>query len=153
MKIFTNKKAIIKMIAVLAVLLIFSFILPNFSHAESDGDGGIGGALFQPILDLLVGLADWVMSFLQQAIFGMNETFIHIDRGNEFWSTFWAVVTTVVVVAACVAISIVCGIVSGGTSVPATVAAFVGAIGSAVRKCNHCSWCFYFYNSKNSNKQ
>lgn len=125
MKIFTNKSIIHKIIFVLIILLLFSFIIPNCSKA-AEGDGGIGGALFSPILDLLVGIADWFMSFIQQAIFGMNESLIHIDRGGEFWSNFWGIVITIVVVAACITLTVL----SVGTGAGAL--AIAGAIaGSA----------------------
>ena len=130
MKIFTNKSMIRKIAIILVVLLLFSFISPipnNISHA-ADGDGGIGGALFRPILDLLVGVADWVISFIQQSLFGINESLVHINRGGDFWSTFFGIVVAIIVVAGCVALTV---ITAGGAA--AGLLTIAGAIlGSAV---------------------
>ncbi len=128
MKIFTNKNIIHKIATVLVVLMLFNFIMPmpnNISHADG-GDGGIGGALFQPIIQFLVGVADWILSFIQQSIFGLNETLIHINRGGAFWSTFFGIVAAVIVIASCIALTV---ITAGGAAAGAL--AIAGAVAGA----------------------
>lgn len=130
MKIFTKKGMIHKIAVVLVVLMLFNFIAPmpiNISHADG-GDAGIGGTLFQPILDLLVGIADWVISFIQQSILHMDETLIHINRGGDFWSNFFGIVAAIIVVAGCIVLTV---FTAGGAAAGAL--AIVSAIlGSAV---------------------
>lgn len=81
MKIFTNKSVIHKIIAVLIILLLFNFIVPNHTRA----DVGLGGALLSPILDFLVAIGDGIMWLIQNAIFGINESLIKVSFGTEWW--------------------------------------------------------------------
>ena len=122
MKFFTNKSIILKIAVVLIILLLINLIVPNMSHADK-GDGGIGGALFKPILELLVGIADWFMSFLQKAIYGVNESLLHIDRNEDLWSTVWGIAAALVVVAGCIAVTVL----TAGGGAAAIAAAVIGS--------------------------
>ena len=137
MKIFTKKGMIFKIIIILIAVLILSLLIPNISKAADD-DLGIGGSLFQPILDFLVGVADWFISFLQQSVLKMEESFVHIDRGGNFWSTFWAIVATIAVIAvgvlfivatggAAMGAGLLAAIKAGGTILLASVATIAGS--------------------------
>ena len=113
MKILTNKSITHKIVTIIIIVLLFNFIIPNLSHADSETS--IGGMLFEPIVRLLVDLADWVLSFIQQSIFGFNETFIHINRGGDIGSTILGIIAGVVVVAGCIVLAI---ITAGGSAAP-----------------------------------
>lgn len=63
MKIFTNKKVIQKIVIAILIVLSFNFITPTFSMAN------VGGALLDPIFDLLATIADAVVSGLQYFMF------------------------------------------------------------------------------------
>lgn len=59
MKIFANKNIVQKVIIAIVIILLFNFIVPNYSHA------GIGGVLMAPIIDFISALGDAVLSALQ----------------------------------------------------------------------------------------
>lgn len=59
MKIFTNKNVIQKVIITILIVLSFNFIVPNYSQAD------FGGVLMGPVIDLLSGIGDVVLSALQ----------------------------------------------------------------------------------------
>ena len=59
MKIFTNKKAVQKVIIAVLIVLSFNFIMPNYAKAD------FGGVLMGPIIDFLSGVGDMVLSALQ----------------------------------------------------------------------------------------
>lgn len=59
MKTFTNKNVIHKIVITILIVLSFNFIAPNYSQA------GFGGVLMGPIIDLLSGIGDVVLSALQ----------------------------------------------------------------------------------------
>lgn len=59
MKIFANKHIVQKVIIAIVIVLLFNFIVPNYSHA------GIGGVLMGPIIDFISAVGDAVLSALQ----------------------------------------------------------------------------------------
>lgn len=59
MKTFTNKKVIQKVVIVILIVLSFNFIVPNYSQAD------FGGVLMGPLIDLISGIGDVVLSALQ----------------------------------------------------------------------------------------
>ena len=59
MKTFTNKNVIHKIVITILIVLSFNFIAPNYSQAD------FGGVLMGPIIDLLSGIGDVVLSALQ----------------------------------------------------------------------------------------
>jgi len=84
MKVFTNKKIKNKIIGALLVIMLFNFIMPTRVRADDSG-GGLGGALLQPILDLLVVLGDGVMGLIHHSIYDTNEILIRIDFSGSLW--------------------------------------------------------------------
>lgn len=59
MKIFTNKNVTQKVIITILIVLSFNFIVPSYSQAD------FGGVLMGPVIDLLSGIGDVVLSALQ----------------------------------------------------------------------------------------
>ena len=66
MKVSTNKKLTNRIIKILLVVMLFNFISPTMSHAD------IGGELFKPIAQLLIGIGDVVISTLQKYFIGFG---------------------------------------------------------------------------------
>lgn len=66
MKIFTKKGTIQKIIIAVLIVILCNFIFPTYSRA------GIGGILFDPIFDLIVGIGDSVISVLQACLYDGN---------------------------------------------------------------------------------
>ena len=59
MKIFTNQKIWKKLVIALLIVLLFQFVNSSPVRAENEKDnGGIGGKLLEPIVDLLVWSGD-----------------------------------------------------------------------------------------------
>lgn len=75
MKIFT-KNAIIKkiLIALVTVIMISNFIMPNYVCAEDDEEENEpGGKLFTPITELILGIADRVLATVQDIFVGETD--------------------------------------------------------------------------------
>ena len=64
MKIFTKKGFLQKTIIVILMVLCVNFIVPTYSSAD------IGGAIFDPISDLLASIGDAVVNLLQRCMTG-----------------------------------------------------------------------------------
>lgn len=103
MKFFTEKTITNKIIIALVIVTLLNFICPNISSAS------IGGILFEPIKDLLLVIADGVMSIVQAMIYGTNlsVSFLTIKHKDEWKSTaagiLAGIATAVALVAAVVA--------------------------------------------------
>lgn len=103
MKFYTEKTITNKIIIALVIVTLLNFICPNISSAS------IGGILFEPIKDLLLVIADGVMSIVQAMIYGTNlsVSFLTIKH-KDVWKPTAAgiisgIVTAVGLVAAVVA--------------------------------------------------
>lgn len=59
MKRFMSKKSIQKIVILIVIVLSFNFIMPTYSRAD------FGGVLMGPIIDLITGLGDAILSALQ----------------------------------------------------------------------------------------
>ena len=59
MKIFTNKNVVQKVVIAILIVLSFNFIVPSYSQA------GFGGTLMGPVIDLIAGIGDALLSALQ----------------------------------------------------------------------------------------
>ena len=64
MKMLRNKKALQKMIITLIMLILFNFIFPVYSRAGWWG----GGSLFDPIRDLICGIGDSLINYMQYTL-------------------------------------------------------------------------------------
>lgn len=103
MKFYTEKTITNKIIIALVIVTLLNFICPNISSAS------IGGILFEPIKDLLLVIADGVMSIVQAMIYGTNlsVSFLTIKHKDEWQSTasgiLYGIATALTLIAAVVA--------------------------------------------------
>lgn len=103
MKFYTEKTITNKIIIALVIVTLLNFICPNISSAS------IGGILFEPIKDLLLVIADGVMSIVQAMIYGTNlsVSFLTIKYKDEWKSTasgiLYGIATALTLIAAVVA--------------------------------------------------
>lgn len=103
MKFYTEKTITNKIIIALVIVTLLNFICPNISSAS------IGGILFEPIKNLLLVIADGVMSIVQAMIYGTNlsVSFLTIKHKDAWKPTaagiISGIVTAVGLVAAVVA--------------------------------------------------
>ena len=73
MKLLTEKKFTYKMIIVLVFIILFNFSAPTISSASA------GGILFEPIKDLLLVIADGIISITQSMLLGMSSSFLTLE--------------------------------------------------------------------------
>lgn len=65
MNLITNKKLTKTLMLIVVFVLIFTFILPNYSLAKTE-DEKLGGKLFRPIAQLLAFVSDLAIELAQQ---------------------------------------------------------------------------------------
>lgn len=104
MKILTKKGFVNKLIIVLLAVLIFGTIIPANASYAANGDNIPGGKLLKPLVDLLMGLGDFIMDLLHNVVYGMNEAIIKIDLDNPWWEGLWITVGVIVAMALVVAV-------------------------------------------------
>lgn len=124
MKFYTEKTITNKIIIALVIVTLLNFICPNISSAS------IGGILFEPIKDLLLVIADGVMSIVQAMIYGTNlsVSFLTIKYKDEWQSTasgiLYGIATALTLIAAVVAAPF-----TGGLSLGAIIGIAATSIG------------------------
>ena len=124
MKFYTEKTITNKIIIALVIVTLLNFICPNISSAR------IGGILFEPIKDLLLVIADGVMSIVQAMIYGTNlsVSFLTIKHKDEWQSTasgiLYGIATALTLIAAVVAAPF-----TGGLSLGAIIGIAATSIG------------------------
>lgn len=124
MKFYTEKTITNKIIIALVIVTLLNFICPNISSAS------IGGILFGPIKDLLLVIADGVMSIVQAMIYGTNlsVSFLTIKHKDEWKSTasgiLYGIATALTLIAAVVAAPF-----TGGLSLGAIIGIAATSIG------------------------
>ena len=107
-----SKSLIAKIALVLVIILLFEFALSEPVHASAVGH--LGGTLLTPVVNLVVYLADGVISILQSALLGMSDSFIYIDLNESgFWKKLGKIVLIVGGVLALVAVGVLM-VASGG---------------------------------------
>ncbi len=90
MKVFTQKSITQKIIIAIIFVILFNFIMPNISFADTDGSG-VSGKLFKPVKDLLLGISDAAMWGMNKLICGLDETFLDLKYNdpNKISWTSW----------------------------------------------------------------
>ena len=63
MKIFTKKGITQKIILLIIIAILWNFAFPTFSRA------GIGGILFEPVVDLITTVGDSILAILQSYLY------------------------------------------------------------------------------------
>lgn len=128
MKFYTEKTITNKIIIALVIVTLLNFICPNISSAS------IGGILFEPIKDILLVIADGVMSIIQAMIYGTNlsVSFLTIKHKDEWQSAaagiLEGIATAVALVAAVVAAPFTGGLSLGIIIGIAATSAFAGYV-------------------------
>ena len=128
MKFYTEKTITNKIIIALVIVTLLNFICPNISSAS------IGGILFKPIKDILLVIADGVMSIIQAMIYGTNlsVSFLTIKHKDEWQSAAAGILariaTAVALVAAVVAAPFTGGLSLGIIIGIAATSAFAGYV-------------------------
>ena len=128
MKFYTEKTITNKIIIALVIVTLLNFICPNISSAS------IGGILFEPIKDILLVIADGVMSIVQAMIYGTNlsVSFLTIKHKDEWQSAaagiLAGIATAVALVAAVVAAPFTGGLSLGIIIGIAATSAFAGYV-------------------------
>lgn len=128
MKFYTEKTITNKIIIALVIVTLLNFICPNISSAS------IGGILFKPIKDILLVIADGVMSIIQAMIYGTNlsVSFLTIKHKDEWQSAaagiLAGIATAVALVAAVVAAPFTGGLSLGIIIGIAATSAFAGYV-------------------------
>lgn len=105
MKFYTEKTITNKIIIALVIVTLLNFICPNISSAS------IGGILFKPIKDLLLVIADGVMSIVQAMIYGTNlsVSFLTIKHKDAWKPTAAGIISGIVTAVALVAAVVATG--------------------------------------------
>ncbi len=117
---FISKSLIAKIALVLVIILLFEFSVSEPVHAAS-----LGGQLLNPVVNLVVYLADGVLSILQGALTKIDTTFNYIDitgQKKSWWVALGAIGLGILLVAGAVALSVV----TAGAAVPAIVGSIAG---------------------------
>lgn len=93
---FKSKSIMAKIALVLVIVLLFQFSVPKTVQAA-----GLGGQLLNPIVNMVVFLADGVISILQSSLTNVGESFqeIQIKENKTGWI---AAIVSVIVGALCV---------------------------------------------------
>ena len=126
MKFYTEKTITNKIIIALVIVTLLNFICPNISSAS------IGGILFEPIKDILLVIADGVMSIIQAMIYGTNlsVSFLTIKHKDEWQSAAAGILAGIATAVALVA-AVVAAPFTGGLSLGIIIgiaAAFAGYV-------------------------
>ena len=109
-KFFKNRSIWQKIALVLAIIILIEFILTcPVVRAEEDE---LGGKLFRPVMDLVVGLGDGCIGLLQNVVYNIPDSFVIVDRDGNFWSIFWGVVAAVAVIIGSIALAAATGGIS-----------------------------------------
>lgn len=124
MKFYTEKTITNKIIIALVIVTLLNFICPNISSAS------IGGILFEPIKDLLLVIADGVMSIVQAMIYGTNlsVSFLTIKHKDEWQSTAAGIISGIATAVALVA-AVVAAPFTGGLSLGIIIGIAATSIG------------------------
>lgn len=118
---FLSKSLIAKIALVLVIILVFEFAAAEPVHAAS-----LGGTLLNPIVNLVVYLADGVIQILQSALTSIDNSFAYIDISKD--KTSWWVALGAVVGGLLIAtVAILATIFTGGAA-----AAIVAAVAPTV---------------------
>lgn len=125
MKFYTEKTITNKIIIALVIVTLLNFICPNISSAS------IGGILFKPIKDILLVIADGVMSIVQAMIYGTNlsVSFLTIKHKDAWKPTADGIITGIVTAVTLIVIVVATGGLALGAIIGiAATSAFAGYV-------------------------
>lgn len=121
MKFLTEKTITQKIILAVVFVILFNFISPNLSLAAS-AEATAGGILFEPIKDLLLVVADGIITLVQSILFGMDVSFVTIRYDKDWIPQIVGTLVGVIGGAAAIAIGLAGAPFSGGLSLAAVAA-------------------------------
>ncbi len=137
---FLSKSLISKLALVIVVILVFQFAM-----AEPVGAAQLGGTLLRPIVNLVVFLADGVITILQSALLSVEQSFLYIDLSKDDSllgkvKNFIKCAIAVVLVGAVVVGVVLAAIPSAvAAAITASTVGIVSCV--AVRNCCRCHYC------------
>ena len=92
MKFFTNKSIWSKIVIILIFVLLFEFVVtkPTLASGAEVGETVIefGGKLMNPLMSVVVSLADGLMGIAQLSIMGTDESVVPVDVEQSIWEKF-----------------------------------------------------------------
>lgn len=113
---FKEKKTTHKIIIAIIIVTLFNFMAPTISQA------GIGGILFEPIKDLLLVIADGIISLSQTFIFDLDISFLTIYHKDAGKSTAAGILASIAIVVG----GVIAAPFTGGLSLGLLVAGAIG---------------------------
>lgn len=126
MKLFKKESLGYKIIIAAVIVLLFNFMAPTISSAD------FGGILFTPIKDLLLVLADGIISISQSFLFDLDESFITIHYEHDWVASAWGVAAGLLGGTVMVLVGLAGAPFSGGLSLAAVAAGIKIAVGTIV---------------------
>lgn len=83
-KIFDFKSVLTKVALIMAIIILFEFVMSRPVKAET---ASFGGTLLEPIVSFMAFLGDGVISIMQSALLGVENSYIYVDLSKDsFWS-------------------------------------------------------------------
>lgn len=140
MKFFTNKSIWSKIVIILIFVLLFKFVVtkPTLASGAEVGETVIefGGKLMNPLMSVVVSLADGLMGIAQLSIMGTDESVVPVDVEQSIWEKIGKVFVVAVTVIAAIAV-VVAAVATGGG-----IFAVIGAIAGGLFKvrCSRYYW-------------
>ena len=131
MKFFTNKSIWSKIVIILIFVLLFEFAVTKPTLASVGAEVGenvieFGGKLMNPLMSVVVSLADGMMEIAQSSIMGTDESVVPVDVDQSIWEKigkFFVVAVTVIA-----AIAVVVAAVTTGGGIFAVIGAIAGGL-------------------------
>ena len=140
MKFFTNKSIWSKIVIILIFVLLFEFVVtkPTLASGAEVGETVIefGGKLMNPLMSVVVSLADGLMGIAQLSIMGTDESVVPVDVEQSIWEKIGKVFVVAVTVIAAIAV-VVAAVATGGG-----IFAVIGTIAGGLFKvrCSRYYW-------------
>ncbi len=131
MKFFTNKSIWSKIVIILIFVLLFEFVVTKPTLASVGAEVGenvieFGGKLMNPLMSVVVSLADGMMEIAQLSIMGTDESVVPVDVDQSIWEKIGKVFVVAVTVIA--AIAVVVAAVATGGGIFAVIGAIAGGL-------------------------
>ena len=83
-KIFDFKSVLTKVALIMAIIILFEFVMSRPVKAET---ASFGGTLLEPIVSFMAFLGDGTISIMQSALLGVENSYIYVDLSkNAFFS-------------------------------------------------------------------
>ena len=126
-EIFISKSLIAKIALVLVVIILLEFTISSKPVQAAS----LGGTLLNPIVNLVVYLADGAIQILQSALTTIDQTFTYIDITKEKKSWIAAIVAVIVGIVLVVG-SVIAIVYTAGGAAPAIVSTIASMGGSLI---------------------